>query len=120
MDYSRSGEDDCFAVFRGNQYPLAVSDSHESRPTEQDFTNVESQVERVDFNFFDEFTMMVAPQDLKNELQSDQIALSILPDVFMQEEKAYALHDKIFTEEANNGIQLEVPQLLGKSPDWSR
>lgn len=78
---------------------------------------MESQVERVDFNFYDEFTMMVEPSYLQHQLANDNTATKILPDVFMSEQKAYALYDKIFCEEPLNGIQLEVPQCLAKSAD---
>lgn len=47
----------CLGVFKGDAITKYPFNAPQQGLNEQNFTNVESQIERVDFNFFDEYLL---------------------------------------------------------------
>lgn len=66
---------------------------------EQNFTNVENQIERVDFNFFDEYLLGSQQQITRSECSNIDNYESIVKEVQMQEKDAFNLYNRIFSEE---------------------
>lgn len=78
---------------------------------ESNFDNIEHQIERVDYNFYDEYLMGAQPREADDQIDSSQDLSAAIKRVQMQEQDAFKLYNQIF-DDSKGKINLDLPVCL--------